>query len=79
MYATYIKLYHTKIVMDYASSVWGYKLYLKADTLQIRVIRFFLGVQKCTSTPAIQSDMRWVPPQIRQQLNSSRLWTKIIQ
>ena len=80
MYSTYTKLYGTKIVpiMDYASSIWGYKLYSKADTLHNRVIRFFLGVHKCTSNPAIQGDMGWTPPQVRRQLNSLRLWKRLI-
>ena len=80
MYSTYTKLYDTKIVpiMDYASSIWGYKLYSKADTFHNRVIRFFLGVHKCTSNPAIQGDMGWTPPQIRRQLNSLRLWKRLI-
>ena len=70
----------TKIVpvMDYASSIWGYKPYFKADTLHNRVVRFFLGVHKCTINPAIQGGMVWTPAQIRRQLNSLRLSKRLI-
>ena len=34
--------------MDNCSSVWGFKLYSKPDTIHNRIIKFFLGVNKYT-------------------------------
>jgi len=44
-------MYKSKLVpiMDYCSSVWGFKLYSKPDTIHNRIIKFFLGVNKYTS------------------------------
>ena len=53
MYSSYTKVYESKIVpiMDYASGEGGggAKCFPKSDTLHNRIIRFFLGVHKCTS------------------------------
>jgi len=45
------KMYNSKSVpiMDYCSSVWGFKLYSRPDTIHNRIIKFFLGVNKYTS------------------------------
>ena len=75
MYSSYTKIYESKIVpiMDYASGVWGAKCFPKSDTLHNRIIRFFLGVHKCTSNAVIQGDMGWIPPSVCRQLNCLRL------
>ena len=44
-------------IMVYCSSVWGFKLYSKPDTIHNRIIKFFLGVNKYTSKPFIHGDM----------------------
>ena len=56
-------IYKSKLVplMDYCSFVWGFKLYSKHDTIHNRSIKFFLGVNKYTSTPVIHGDMGWDP------------------
>lgn len=80
MYSSYTKVYESKIVpiMDYASSVWGAKCFPKTDTLHNRIIRFYLGVHKCTSNAVIQGDMGWEPPTVRRQLNCLRLWNRLL-
>ena len=76
MYSSYIKVCERKImpIMVYSSSVWGAQCFPKTDTLHNRIIRFYLGVHKCTSNAVIQGDMGWIPPTVRRQLNCLRLW-----
>ena len=64
--------------MDYSSSVWGAKCYHKTDTLHNKIIRFYLGANKCTSNAVIQGDMGWTPPLVRRQLNCLRLWNRLL-
>ena len=80
LYSSYTKVYESKIVpiMDYASGVWGAKCFPKSDTLHNRIIRFFLGVHKCTSNAVIQGDMGWIPPSVRRQFNCLQLWNRFL-
>ena len=79
-WSNYSKMYKSKLVpiMDYCSSVWGFKLYSKPDTIHYRIIKFFLGVNKYTSTPVIHEDMGWDPPLIRRKVSILRLWKRLI-
>ena len=80
LYSSYTKVYENKLVpiMDYSSSVWGAKCYPKTDTLHNKIIRFYLGANKCTSNAVIQGDMGWTPPLVRPQLNCLRLWNRLL-
>ena len=80
MYSSYTKIYDSKLVpiMDYCSIVLGDKCYSKPDTLHNRIIRYFLGVHKCTSNAVIQGDMGWILPHIRRQLNCLRMWNRLL-
>ena len=76
--SNYSKMYKSKLVpiMDYCSSVCG--LYSKPDTIHNRIIKFFLGVNKYTSTPVIHGDKGWDPPLIRRKVSMVRLWKRAI-
>ena len=80
LYSSYTKVYENKLVpiMDYSSSVWGAKCYPKTDTLHNKIIRFYLGANKCTSNAVIQRDMGWTPPLVRRQLSCLRLWNRLL-
>ena len=80
LYSSYTKVYESKLVpiMDYSSSVWGTKCFPKTDMLHNRIIRFYLGVHKCTSNAVIQGDMGWTPPIVRRQLKCLRLWNRLV-
>ena len=56
----------------------GAKCYSKPDTLHNRIIRYFLGVHKCTLNAVIQGDMGWILPHIRRQLNCLRLSNRLL-
>ena len=58
-YSTYTKLYESGVVpiLDYCSSVWGYNVLDKIDTIQNRAIRLFLGVHRFAANKAINADM----------------------
>ena len=47
------------LILDYGSSVWGYKPYVQIDNVQNRAMRFFLGVHRFTPNLAITGEMGW--------------------
>jgi hypothetical protein len=74
-YSTYTKLYdsHTKLydslvwpVINYGAAIWGTKEYTNINSVHNRACRFFMGVGKFTPTAALQGDMGWTVPQVRQ-------------
>lgn len=77
---TYSKLYNTGVtpVLDYCAGVWGYRNFLKIDTVQNRAIRLFLGVHNFAPNLAIQGDMGWESSRLRRKIEMLRLWNRFI-
>ena len=48
------------------------------DRYLLQSSKFFLGVNKYTSTPVIHGDMGWDPPLIRRKVSMLRLWKRLI-
>ncbi|VDI08605.1 Hypothetical predicted protein [Mytilus galloprovincialis] len=70
----YEKLYYSCVVpiLEYASSVWGYRKFQTIDNIQNRTIRYFLGVHRFAPTLALHGDVRWIPSQFRRWTNMVR-------
>ena len=77
---TYEKLYHSCVVpiLDYQSSVWGYKDYSDIDSVQNRSIRYFLGVHRFAPKLAINGDVGWMPSTERRWYNMLRYWNRLV-
>ena len=78
-YKTFTKLYANLVepVMDYASSIWGYKVHNKNNTTQHRAMRCFLGVGKFTAIPALYGELCWKTPLMRHHVDMIRLFTRL--
>ncbi len=74
------KLYDTcvTLVMDYCGAVWGFKDYDKCNTIQNRAIRAYLGVHRFSSNIAIEVDLAWITPVIRQHIDMIKFWYRIL-
>ena len=79
-YDTITKLYSCCIVpiLDYSAAVWGYKPFSKPDTIQHRVIRYFLGVHRFAANSMIEGDMGWLPCVYRRRLLMLNLWNRLV-
>ncbi|XP_063446895.1 uncharacterized protein LOC134726422 [Mytilus trossulus] len=80
---TYEKLYVSCIVpiLDYCSSVWGFKDLNCIDTIQNKAIRYFLGVHKFAPKLAINGDFGWLPSKERRWCNMDRMvryWNRLM-
>ena len=78
-YKTFTKLYANLVepMMDYASSIWGYKVYNKNNTTQYRAMRCFLGVGKFTAIPALYGELCWKTPLMRHHVDMIQLFTRL--
>ncbi len=79
-YKTYTKMYETGVVpiLDYCSGVWGFNRSSKADGIQNRAIRWFLGVHKFAANLAVNGDMGWIMSETRQNTAMLRLWNRFV-
>ena len=79
-YQTFTKLYHTCVahILDYGSGVWGYYRFSKVKTIQIRALRYILGVHRFAPNHAIRGDMGWPLCATCRKLKMSRLWNRIV-
>ena len=77
---TYGKLFHNCVtpVIDYGAGVWGLTKNPKAENVQRRAIRFFLGVHKFAPNLAIEGDMGWDPCKVRWNVEMVRLWNRLV-
>ena len=73
------KLYDTTVwsVISYGAAVWGVKEYSVINTVQNKACRFFLGVGKYTPNAAVNGDMGWTPPHIKQMKSVLSHWFRL--
>ena len=79
-FKTYTSMYNSYVapILDYCSSIWGFKNSNLCDNVQNKAIRYFLGVHKFTPIPAILGEMGWLTCKYRQYLSVLRLWNRLI-
>ena len=65
-------------ILEYQSSVWGYKEYNDIDSVQNRAIRYFLGVHRFAPKLAIYEDVGWLPTKERRWFNILRYWNGLV-
>ena len=53
-------------IISYGAAIWGTKDYSSINAVQHRACRFFLGVEKYTPNAAVNGDIGWTPPLVRQ-------------
>ena len=80
-FSTFTKLYNCTVtpILEYGSSVWGYKKAPEIDLIQNRAMRFFLGVHKYTPTDGMLGDMGWCKPYVHRNLGIVRFWNRMIE
>ena len=60
------------------AGVWGYLQYNKADTIQNRSMRTFLGVHRFAPVLGMEGDMAWMKLQFKRWLEILRLWNRLV-
>ena len=79
-FTTYETLYNNCVtpVLDYGSEIWGTKHFSKADSIQNRAMRFYLGVHRFAPNLAVQGDIGWLSCSSRWSINIIRYWNRLI-
>ena len=79
-YKVYSKLYSTCVttVSDYGAALTGFPSYDCLDKLQLRAIRAFLGVPKNACSPGVFSEVDFLLPNLRTQLEMLRYYHRLV-
>ncbi|XP_053374736.1 uncharacterized protein LOC128547066 [Mercenaria mercenaria] len=79
-FKTFQKLYNSCVVpiLDYSASVWGFKHFQAADSVQNRAIRYYLGVHRFTPKLALLGETGWIPSTYRRWICIIRYWNRLV-
>ena len=75
-YDVFSKLFDTMVwpVIAYGAAVWGDKSFACINAVQNRAMRFYMGLGKYTPNAAVQGDMGWLPPIVKQWKAIGQQW-----
>ncbi|KAH3859830.1 hypothetical protein DPMN_102651 [Dreissena polymorpha] len=67
-YEVFSKLYEACVwpTISYGAAIWGTREFSCINAVQHRAARFFLGVGKYTPNAAVNGDIGWTPPIVKQ-------------
>ncbi len=79
-YKTYTTIFDTCInpIMNYGSEVWGYKDYPACNNIQMRAMKFFLGVHRYSPNVGVRGDCGWLKPKFERWKNICRYWNRLL-
>jgi len=79
-YNTFAKLYNACVqpILEYGSEIWGGKEFKTCNQIQLRAIRYFLGVHRFAPIAGLEGDMGWKSPVIRTKLNMVKFWNRLL-
>ncbi len=79
-YSTFTKLYDTLVypVIEYGSAVWGTRDFSCINAVHNRACRFFMGLGRYAPNVAVNGDMGWKPPIVRQWERVFKHWNRCI-
>ena len=80
-FGTFTKLFDSCVapIMDYCSAIWGYDNYDICNRVQLRALRFFLGVHRFAPTAAVIGDTGWISSKTRHYINMARYWNRLVE
>ena len=78
-FEVYTKLYDSIVwpVISYGAALWGTKEYSCINAVHNRAARFFIGVGKYASSAAVNGDVGWTPPIVRQWKSVVTHWFRL--
>ena len=78
-YDVYKKLVESIVepVLFYCSGIWGNRKYTKVEGVLNKACRYFLGVSKNAPNLSSKGDMGWASAEVKQKLETVRLWCRL--
>ena len=76
----FTKLFDTGVepICTYASSIWGFNKFQLGQKLQLKAIRYFLGVHKYTPILALTADFGWLEMKYKHNLNMLKFYNRLL-
>ena len=65
-------------ILQYGASIWGVKEFENIERVQLRAIRYFLGVHNKVPIPGLHGDMGWQKLKFRNYICVLRFWNRLI-
>ena len=78
-YEVYKKLIESVVepVLFYCAGIWGNRNFTKVESVINKACRYFLGVSKNAPNISSKGDMGWVSAEVKQKLETVRLWCRL--
>lgn len=78
-FSTYSKLYDSIVwsTISYGAAIWGDREFTSINAVQNRAERFFMGVGRYTPNAAVNGDMGWEKPIVKQWSSVVNNWFRI--
>ena len=78
-YDVFTKLFEAIVepVLFYGAGIWGHRYFPEVDTVLNKACRLFLGTSKNASNIATKGDMGWCSSQVKQKIETVRLWCRL--
>ena len=78
--STFTKLFSSHIcpIMDYCAGVWGIKEFDCIEQVQLKALRYFLGVHRFAASDMLRGDAGWVKCSTRHKIAIIRLWNRLV-
>ena len=78
--ATFTKLFssHVCAIMDYCAGVWGCKQFNQVEQVQLKALRYFLGVHRYAPVDMLLGDAGWISCYARHKIATVRLWNRLV-
>ena len=78
-YGTYTHLYNTCVrpILEYGSELWGKSKCETIENIYHRAMKYHLKLGKTAPNDAVEGDMGWSPPSVRNNANRIRYYCKL--
>jgi len=64
--------------MNYGAEIWGFKDYAVCNNVQVKAMKYFLGVPKGAPNVGVQGEFGWLKPRHERWLQMCRYWNRLI-
>ena len=78
-FQTYTKLFENTVmgIINYGAAVWGTKEFRCINSIQLKAVRFFLGVGRYTPHSGVLGDVGWDPVLAKQWKSVMNQWSRM--
>jgi len=77
---TFKKLIETCVnpVLNYGAEIWGFKDYATCKNIQMKAMKFYLGVPRGAPNVGVLGEFSWLKPQYERWFLMCRYWNRLI-